>query len=195
MIKSPQLRALFLALAGVAMFAYWATFDPTNDAKASQFEWQFVIGFTGALLLLAFALFLFGDTVGGKWEKRFARVAALGSGLSGVANVFEDGFGIEWVFFVFILGTAVSLLGLIALAIVLAAKRPGSRKLLALFPASTVVGIIGFVAFGGPLLLVTWVGAAFVAFKNTDLKPQSINVTPPPTTSAAPDLQEGPLHG
>ncbi len=164
MRASPGVRMASFALAGTACFAYWWIFDPTNDAKASQFEWRFVIGFTTALLILAVAVWLYGEMVGGRWVRRGSKVGAIGLGIGGVANIFEDGLGIDWVFFVFVLGTAISLTGLIVASISITVTDTGPRRLLALVPAGTAVAIVAFVAIGGPLMLVTWLAAAMVAF-------------------------------
>jgi hydrogenase/urease accessory protein HupE len=87
-----------ISLAGIAFLAYWVILDPTDQAKSTQFEWPFVIGFSAALLLLAIAALLHGEMIGGRWVRRLSNTAAAGLGLAGIANVFEDGFGMEWVF-------------------------------------------------------------------------------------------------
>jgi hypothetical protein len=161
-------RATFLALAGIALFAYWVIFDPTNDAKSSQSEWRFVIGFSAALLILAVAILLYGDMVGGRWVRRLSIGAATGLVISGVANVFEDGFSIDWVFFVFVLGTATTLISLIGTTVAITATNQGRQRLLALVPGCTVIAVIGFVAIGGPLMLITWLTAAALSLKLPD---------------------------
>lgn len=170
----PVFRTGSFALAGIALFTYWAIFDPTSDAKASQFEWPFVIGFSAALLILALAVLLFGDMVGGRWVRRLSKVGAIGLAISGVANVFEDGFGIDWVFFVFVLGSATTLISLIGATVAIVATHQGSRRSLALVPACTVVAVIAFVAIGGPLLLLTWLTAATVSFRTSDRQTSQI---------------------
>jgi hypothetical protein len=165
MPTSPGIRVASFALAGIAFFAYWSIFDPTNDAKASQFEWRFVIGFTSALLILALAVWLYGEMVGGRWVRRVSMVGTVGLIIGGLSNIFEDGLGIDWVFFVFVLGTALALIALVAAAIVIAVTNTGRRRLLALVPAGTAVAVVAFVAIGGPLMLATWLIAATIAFR------------------------------
>jgi len=86
-----------------------------------------------------------------------------GAVLGSVANVFEDGLGIEGVFFLFVLSLLIIDLSLLALVILLAVRERGGGRLLALVPAGTLLAIIFAVEVGGPLMLVTWLGAAFVA--------------------------------
>ena len=67
----------------------------------------------------------------------------------------------EWAFFGFVLGTAIILLGLLALTIAVVA-REGQRPL-ALVPAGTMAGLLFFVNAGGPVMLAIWLVAAATA--------------------------------
>ena len=133
-----------------------------------------MIGFSGALLSLAVALPVFGRMVGGRWVARLSFIAGSGVALSSIANVFEDGLRIEWVFFVFILGEMILLAGLLALATAIAWTGRGRYRLLALVPLGTGTGVILFVVAGGPIMLVTWLAAAGAAFaldaRSTDVR-------------------------
>ena len=61
------------------------------------------MGSAPALLLsLAVAIPVFGRMVGGSDAARWATIAGAGIGLSSIANVLEDGLGIEAAFFAFI---------------------------------------------------------------------------------------------
>ena len=157
------MRPALFTLTGIAFFAYWALGRPTFDATESQTEWPTVIWFSATLALLAVALPVYGRMVGGRWVVRLAFVAGAAMGLSSVANIFEDGFRMDWVFAVFILGEAVALVSLLALTVVIAATRGGSGRLLALVPAGTAIGLLMFVYAGGIIMLVTWLGAAAAA--------------------------------
>ncbi len=155
-----MLRACYFALVGSGFLAYWVIADPSHDISDSQDEWSYVLAFSGVILSLAFAIPLFAQLAGGTWTLRIALVAAAGSALSSLANILEDGFQIDWVFFVFALGAAVQLVGFLALVVVVAIGKRGRQRLLALVPLGTAIGIIGFVEAGGPLMFATWLGAA-----------------------------------
>jgi len=94
---------------------------------------------------------------------RLALVGGAGVALSSVANVFEDGLQMSWVFFVFIAGVATCNLALLVLTVVIALTRRGGYRLLALIPAATLAAVILFVIAGGVIMLVTWLTAATVA--------------------------------
>lgn len=154
------LRAFYFALVGSGFLAYWVIADPSYDVSDSQDEWAYVLAFSGVILSLAFAIPLFAQLAGGRWALRIALVAAAGSLLGSLANIFEDGFQVDWVFFMFVLGGAIELVGFLALAVVLAGGKRGSQRLLALVPLGTAVAVIAFVPAGGPLMFATWLGAA-----------------------------------
>jgi len=158
-----MLRALLFALTGVAFFAYWAIARPSSEITASMQEWPTVLGFSATLLTLALALAAFGRMVGGPTVIRLATIAGAAMMLSSVSNVFEDGFRIEWMFVVFILGSLILVVALLALAVVIARTRQGGSRLLALIPLGTVAGMLLFVAAGGPIMLATWLAATGVA--------------------------------
>ncbi len=156
-------RFLLFALTGVAFFMFWAIARPSFEMTASMTEWPQVLWFSATLLSLAVALPVFGRMVGGRSAVRLASIAGTGVGLSSIANIFEDGLGIDAFFFGFILGTLILEVALLALTIVIARTFRGRYRLLAVIPAGTVVGILLFVVAGGPVMLVTWLGAAAVA--------------------------------
>ncbi len=156
-------RSLLFATTGVALFAYWSIARPTFEITASMKEWPTVLWFSATLLSLAVTLPVFGRMVGGPQVVRWATIAGAGVGLSSVANVIEDGFRIEGAFFLFIMGTWTLNIALIALTIVLARTFGGRDRLLAFIPAGTVAGILLFVVAGGPIMLITWLGAAAAA--------------------------------
>ncbi len=167
-------RATLFALTGFAFLAYWVVANPSFEATASQGEWPHVLGFSGALLTLAVALPVFGRMVGGRWVTRLSLVAGSGVALSSVANVFEDGLRIEWVFFVFILGEMINLVALVILSVLIVWTGRGRDRLLALVPLGTGAAIILFVVAGGVIMLVTWLAAAAVALtmstRTTDMR-------------------------
>jgi len=121
-----------------------------------------VLLFSAALLILAFALAVFGRMVGGRWVLRLSLLAGAGAALGSIANVVEDGLDMGWAFWGFILSLVIINPALVALTVVIATGRSGHR-LLALIPAATLAAIIFYVHLGGPLMLATWLAAAAVA--------------------------------
>ncbi len=99
----------------------------------------------------------------GCFDCRSSLVAGAGAALASASNIFEDGLQIGWVFFVFILGTAIFDLALLALTVVIARTGRGGHRLLALIPAATVAAIIFYVWAGGAIMLVTWLATAAVS--------------------------------
>jgi hypothetical protein len=153
-------RAALFAVTGVALFVFWFVARPSFEMTAAMKEWPHVLWFSGTLLTLAVSLPIFGRMVDGPRVARLAMIAGAGVGLSSVANVLEDGFRIDAAFFLFISGTLILDLALLALTIEIA-RRPAARtRVLAVIPAGTLVGILLFVAVGGPAMLVTWLAAA-----------------------------------
>jgi hypothetical protein len=158
-------RSLLFALTGVALFVFWAIARPSFAMTESMKEWPQVLWFSATLLSLAVALPVFGRMVGGRRVVQMSSIAGGGVGLSSVANIFEDGFGIDAFFFAFVLGTLIMNLALLALAIAMARALPGRSKLLAAIPAGTLAGMLLFVVAGGPIMLVTWLAAVAAAVK------------------------------
>jgi hypothetical protein len=158
-----MLRSALFAFVGLAFFVYWVVADPTHEESADQSERSSVLAFSGVILLLAFAVPTLARLVGGRLAFRVSLVAAAGATLSSVANIFEDGLQMSWVFLVFILCEAFMQLGLVALTGVIAFSGPGRYRLLALAPAGTIAGITLFVVAGGPIMLASWLTAAVLA--------------------------------
>ncbi len=157
------LDAAFFALYGCAFLAWWVVADPSHEVSETQDEWPYVLAFSGVILLLGPAVLLYARLVGDRLAFRASLVVVAGAVLGSVANVFEDGLQIEWVFFVFVLSLVLIDLGLIALVIVLAVRERGGRRFSVLVPAGALAAIVFGVEIGGPLMLVTWLGAAVVA--------------------------------
>jgi hypothetical protein len=150
-------------LTGISLFVYWVVVRPTAEASPTQSQWPYVLWFSATILTLAFALPAFGRMIGGKWVVRLALAAGAAAAWNSAVNIVEDGFGQDWAFVLFALGSAGILLSNIALSAVLAVKGPARRRALSLIPLGTAAGILAFVSIGGPLLLVTWLAAAAIA--------------------------------
>jgi len=156
-------QAALFAFVGAAFLAHWVVADPSYEGSASQSEWAYVLFFSGVILLLALAVPLLARPVDGRLATRVSLVVAAGASLGSIANIFEDGLQVGWVFFVFVLGSAIMLLGLLALTIVIVLTGRGSQRLLAFVPAGTLAAIVLYVPAGGPLMLASWVIAATLA--------------------------------
>lgn len=154
------MRACLFAVTGIAGFGYWTVGRPSLEMMR---EWPHVVWFSATLLSLAVAIPTFGRMAGGRLSGQLATVAGAGAGLSSIANVVEDGFGIDGAFFVFTFGSLVMAIALVALSVVLARNASGWFLLFALVPAGTVIALALFVTLGGPVLLVTWLAAAAAA--------------------------------
>ena len=154
---------MFFASYGVAFLGWWVIADPSHEVSDTQDEWPYVLAFSGVILLLAIAVPLYARLVGDALVRRVSLVVAAGAVFGSVANIFEDGLGIEGFFFLFVFSLLIIDLSLLALVILFAARERGGRRLLALVPAGTLFAIIFGVELGGPLMLVTWLGAAVVA--------------------------------
>ena len=156
-------RSLFFALTGILWLASWMT-GPSYEMPASAARWLAVLLFSAALLSLAVALPVYGRMVGGIHVVRLATFAGAVVGVMSVTNVFEDGFQIDWFFFVFALGLVIFDIALLALGVVVARTAPDWYRLLAVIPAGTLAAILLPMAFG-PTMLITWLIAAVVARK------------------------------
>lgn len=164
-VSTPLRRALLFAATGVVFLVYWFVADPGYEVSETQAQWPYVLAFSGIILMSGFAIFHFGRMVGGHSEGRMAKVAAAGAALASVVNVVEDGFGVEWLFVGFMIGTLAMHVGLLGLAYVLAVRGAGRRRWLSLIPLATSASVITFVTVGGWLMLATWLAAAVVALK------------------------------
>lgn len=91
---------------GIGLFVYWVVVRPTAEASATQFQWPYVLWFSGTILTLAFAVPAFGRMIGGKWVVRLALVAGATAAWNSAVNIVEDGFGQDWAFVLFAIGTA-----------------------------------------------------------------------------------------
>jgi hypothetical protein len=137
--------------------------DPGFDESDSQSEWTHVLGFGGALLILAVALLLYGRMVGGRRAFQVSAIVGASLALAAVSNVVEDGLGKEAFFLVTAVLTAVTGLGLLTLTLVIARVGHGGYRWLAVIPLLTATAIVMYVWAGGPIMLAAWLGAAGLA--------------------------------
>jgi hypothetical protein len=167
-VNSRTIRAVAFSLTGIAFFMYWIVVRPTTSASATQSQWPYVLWFSATILTLTLAIPMYGRMIGGRWVTRLAAAAGAAALMNSAVNIIEDGFGQDWAFLLFALGSAAMLLSLIALSAVLALGGRGARRMLALIPFGTAAGIVLFVNAGGVILLVTWLGAAGIAMRWED---------------------------
>jgi hypothetical protein len=162
--RSGVSRSLLFALTGILWLVSWVA-GPSFEMTASMAKWLDVLLFSATLLSLAVALPVFGRMVGGPQVVRVATIGGAVASVCSVANIFEDGFQIEWFFFVFVLGLLILDVALLALTIVIAHKAADRYRLLAVVPAGTLAGILLFPFAGGLIMLITWLTAAAAALK------------------------------
>ena len=162
--RSGVSRSLLFALTGILWLVSWVV-PPSFEMAPSMAKWLVVLLFSASLVSLAGALLVFGRMVGRPQVVRLATLAGALAGLCSGANIFEDGFQIEWFFFVFVLGLLILDVALLALTIVIARTAPDRYRLLAVIPAGTLAGILLGAAVTGPIMLLTWLTAAVVALK------------------------------
>ena len=137
--------------------------DPDYQDPVSAFDWFAVLSFSAALFTLALALPTFAQWAGGRAVFRVALVPAAGAAVAGLSNLLEDALQVNFAFWFFIVGTALTLVGLIAFTIVVAVVEYGRRRLLAAVPAATLIGVLLFENGGGVLVLAAWLAAAALA--------------------------------
>jgi hypothetical protein len=87
-VRSVKRAALF-ALTGLAFFANWSIAKPSFERSPTEGEWPYVLAFSALILMLAVAVPLFAQLVGGRLAFRASIVVAGGAALSSVANVLE----------------------------------------------------------------------------------------------------------
>jgi hypothetical protein len=123
-----------------------------------------VLLFSAAIACFAVALPEFARMWGGRGAARVASVVAAGALLASVANVFEDGFGVDQAFWAFVAGTGVIVAGLMVLSVVLAIS--GRPRILAIVPAACLIDILFLHPVGGGVLvLLAWLFAAVASIR------------------------------
>lgn len=83
-----MIRAAYFALVGVVFFAHWIVTDPTYEGAKHMQDWPYMLWFSAALLLLAFAVPLYALLIGGLTVFRVSLVPAAGAALASLSNIF-----------------------------------------------------------------------------------------------------------
>lgn len=150
------MRGRILTLVGIA-FAARALIGLTGAdfwSASTALDYASVWTYSLALLLIAPAiLILVRLAASGRIATVAASVVASGAILAAVANGIEDGLGYKDFGELYLLGATILVFALIALAAVMVF---GRRKVFALVPTLTVVGLFAFSEGGGFLIGATW---------------------------------------
>jgi len=164
-IPSILLGRTVFALVGVlwGMRSLQAFAEPNFTNPESFSDWWAVVSFSlcWALLPAGLALLVRLTQRGGRAPYVLLVIAALGAVTAAIANVIEDGMGVDAAGSVYFVSVSLTMLTMIALAGVLLAGRPRWPGLVVL---STLIGMLNLEAGGGVLVLVVW-GATAIAVR------------------------------
>jgi len=158
-------RAALFTVTGVLWCTSWLSLltDPAYQDPETAADWFAVLSFSAALFALAFALPMLAQLISGRVVFRVSLVPAVGAALAGLSNLLEDALQLGWAFWLFILSTAVIIVGLVAFIVVVAVAGRGRLRLLAAVPAATLAAILLFPVGGGVLIVAAWLAAAAIA--------------------------------
>jgi len=164
-----MMRAALFTFVGVVLCArsLQSFAGPDFEDPVSASDWFAVLSVSAGLFALAFAIALFAQLIGSRAVYRISRVAAVGAGLSALSNLLEDALQLGFAFWFFIVGTALTMAGLIAFTVVVAVVGRGPRRLLAAVPAATMVGLLLLESGGGVLILAGWLAAAAIVLRRS----------------------------
>jgi hypothetical protein len=150
------------ALVGVlwGMRSLQAFTEPNFTDPESASDWWAVVSFSLAFALLPAGLALLVRLTqrGGRTSSVLLAIAALGAVTTAIANVIEDGMGVDAAGSVYLVSTSLTMLTMIALAGVLLASRPRWPGVVVL---GTLIGMLNLELGGGVLVLLAWGAAAF----------------------------------
>jgi len=133
----------------------------TDPERAS--DWLAVVTFSLALALLpaGLALMVGLSQRHGRTFRVLLVVAALGAVTAAIANLIEDGLGVDAAGSVYYFSIVLMMLTMLALAGVLVSGRPRWPGLVVL---CTLIGLVLLESGGGVLILIVW-GAAAIAMR------------------------------
>ncbi len=157
-------RAVF-ALVGIvwAMRSLQAFAEPNFTDPESVSDWWAVVSFSlcWALLPAGLALLVRLTQRGGRATSALLVIATLGAVATAIANLVEDGMGVDAAGSVYFVSVSLTMLTMIVLAGVLLAGRPRWPGLVVL---GTLIGMLNLEAGGGVLVLLVW-GATAIAVR------------------------------
>ena len=164
-LSDRRVGAAACVAAGVLPLIYWSVADLSHDATSQQHEWSIVLLFSAMLLGLGLGFLAVAGRLSGSHAIRTARFLAIVFAAASVTNLVEDGLRVEAAFLIFVVELLSIHLGCGVLAFLILTREHRSGRLWAVVPIGTIIGILLFVEAGGPLLAVTWVGAALYALR------------------------------
>lgn len=151
-----QAAGLFVAVGLVWAFRSLQAFSDPQFTDPQNFnDWVAVVTLSLATWLLAPALLALPQPPHARWPAGTAAVAAV---VVGLANLLEDGLGVEAAGIGFGLGNAVLLMGCVVMSLVCLVRSP---RWAAVVPAGTAVGLLWLENGGGLLCLAVWCLAAW----------------------------------
>ena len=149
--------------AGVLPLAYWLVADLSRDETSQQHDWFFVLLFSAVLMSMGLGMLTIASRLASPAAVREAVFLGVVLAAASLTNIVEDGFGVEPAFLVFVGELLLLLLGCLVLALLVLVGEHGASRVWRRCPIATVVGILLYIELGGPLLAVTWAGAALCA--------------------------------
>jgi len=140
--------------------------EPNFTDPESAYDWWAVVSFSLAFALLPAGLAMLVRLTrrGGRTSLVLLGIAALGAVTTAIANLIEDGMGVDAAGSVYLVSSSLTLLTMIALAGVLLARRPRWPGVVVL---GTLVGMLNLELGGGVLVLLVWGAAAFAVRPRT----------------------------
>jgi hypothetical protein len=154
--RSRLIQGVYLIFVGLAfsVVGVIALGDPRYWDATTPFDYAAVWMHSSVLLLIAPALILLvREAKAGRATTVAAWIVAAGAVLASVANAIEDGFHLKEFGAPYVIGAVLYAYGMPLLAILLAL---GKRKVFALVPALTFVGLLAYEGGGALLVGATW---------------------------------------
>ena len=164
-IRSAMLGRTAFALVGVlwVVRSLQSFTEPNFTDPESASDWFAVVTFSLALAVLpaSMALLVALSQRGNRTSRVLLVIAALGAVTAAIANVIEDGLGVDEAGSVYYVSIVLMMLTMLALAGVLVATSPRWPGVVVL---ATVIGLVLLESGGGVLILLVW-GAAAIAVR------------------------------
>ena len=157
------LSGMLWAAVSLVQFAHPNYWDPVTPL-----DWSAVWLYSGAWLLFVPSILFLGRLAPERPVMTVATVVAIGALSTGLANAFEDGFGVSWMGTLYVVGVLTAGISLLPLAVTL--RRAGYSRLAGLSVA-LFAGLLTFTIGGGFVILV--------AFASLAAAPQSFRAAPP----------------
>ena len=148
------LSGMLWAAVSLIQFAHPNYWDPVTPL-----DWSAVWLYSAAWLLFAPSMLFLGRLVLERQVMTIASVIAIGALGTGLANAFEDGFGVSWMGTLYVVGVLAAGIGMVPLAVTL--RRAGYSRLAGLSVA-IFAGMLTFTIGGGLIILGAFASLAIV---------------------------------